>query len=144
MLTIPEIDPEVVKAVADKMYGGDTEKVPTTTLNDILVRGVTLNSRYAKAAELNTMQMVVLELPQEMIDRIASIMCDSKASDTYEVKLRVWNKYAAKEIGKAMENILLLIRNGHNGIALTGTRDGEHVDIFADWNEPNDWNEADD
>lgn len=134
MKMIPVLEPEVVQATANRLYKGDTEKVPTTTVNDILVNGVSLHSRYMKAAELKTMQTVVLDLPQEMIGRIASITCDSKASDTYEVKLRVWNKHAAKEIGGAMENILLRVRNGHNGIALTGIH-GEQLDINADWND---------
>ena len=59
---IPKREPELVEAEARRRWQGDPEKVATTTLNSLVVRGVKLSSRYGKAHEYVVMQRAVLKL----------------------------------------------------------------------------------
>jgi hypothetical protein len=40
MKTIPHREPEIVQAEADRFHFGNTEKVPTTSIDGLIVRGV--------------------------------------------------------------------------------------------------------
>jgi hypothetical protein len=43
---VPRHEPEVIEAMAAKHYRGDNEKVATTSIDHLIVRGVNITSRY--------------------------------------------------------------------------------------------------
>jgi len=115
---IPKREPELVEAEARRRWQGDPEKVATTTLNSLVVRGVKLSSRYGKAHEYVVMQKAVLELSSGLASAVVSIFCDSKTTCVYEVVVRYWddNGDIARQLGKELDSILLRLDGGHNGI----------------------------
>jgi hypothetical protein len=113
---IPRREPEVVEAEAKRRWFGDDEKVATTSLKSLTVRGIELTSRYDKAHEYELMQRMVLKLPADSVNAIVSIFCDSKATNTYTVVLRNWDAKTAGKVGAQLEATLLNMKSGHNGI----------------------------
>jgi hypothetical protein len=124
---IPRHEPEIVAAGAARHYGDD-EKVPTTSLEILTVRGVNITSRYQKADELELMRAVILALPSPFCGMVKSIWCDSKACCCYSVVLREWLSSrafssAAEIIGSCLETTLKSMRPfGHNGIDISDAR----------------------
>ena len=76
---IPLRDPEIVEAEAREWRRENIEKVPTTSLTSLTVRGVELTSRYNKAHKFEAMQLAVLARTS-MAACIRSIWCDSKCT----------------------------------------------------------------
>ena len=121
---IPRHEPEIVAAGAARHYGDD-EKVPTTSLEILTVRGVKITSRYQKADELELMRAAILALPPPFHILVKSIWCDSKAGCCYSVVLREWSPSRtglpdeAEIIGSCLERTLRSMRPfGHNGISI--------------------------
>src|SRR6516225_7864501 len=52
--TIPQLEPEVVRAEADKLRHGDDQKCATTSIKELRVRDVRITSRYQKADKLGS------------------------------------------------------------------------------------------
>jgi hypothetical protein len=129
---IPRHAPEVIEALARKHHCGDDEKVPTTTIRELMVAGVTITSRYQKAHEMELMRALILGLPPRLAEAVKSIWCDSKAGCCYSVVLRerfsspaVFSS-AAEIIGACLETTLKSMRPfGHNGIDIS---DAKHFD----------------
>jgi hypothetical protein len=115
---IPRREPGLVEAEAKRRWHGDPEKVATTTLTSLMIRGVELTSRYSKAHEYVVMQRAVLKLSSGLAGAVVSIFCDSKATCVYEVVVRNWddNGDLAHQLGKELDSILLRLDGGHNGI----------------------------
>lgn len=133
--SVPRHEPEVVEAEAKKRYGGDQEKVATTSIANLCVNGISLQSRYGKAHEFDKMAVMAKALPPELARRVESIFCDSKAQSCYCVSIPVWDADLARTIGLLLEEASL----GHNGITLYqgsglfGLPDGESVTIEPEW-----------
>lgn len=81
-------------------------------------RGVTIESRWAVAAECDRMRAFVDALPDLARTRIESIWCDSKACADYMVRVRAgrWIEGLEWEVRDA----LLLCGDGFNGLAVEG------------------------
>jgi hypothetical protein len=128
---IPQHEPEIIEAVATRQHYGDDEKVATTSLDHLIVRGVNITSRYQKADELELMRALILALPPPFCSMVKSIWCDSKACCCYSVVLREWLpsrsfSNAAEIIGACLETTLKSTRPfGHNGIDIS---DAKHFD----------------
>lgn len=127
---IPEFEPEVVEAAA-KRYSGDKEKVPTTSIDGLVVSGVMLSSRYDKADEYKEMKRMVEAVPTALRQKIQQIWCDSKANACYSVTLDACSKTEAVSIG----NFLQSGSRGHNGIWIDGQK-GSGLVLDPYWNEP--------
>jgi hypothetical protein len=125
---IPRHEPEIIEAVATRQHYGDDEKVATTSLDHLIVRGVNITSRYQKADELDLMRALVLALPSPFCGMVESIWCDSKACCCYSVVLREWLSArafssAAEIIGSCLETTLRSMRPfGHNGIDISDAK----------------------
>lgn len=134
---IPRRTLEDIAAEAIKRYGdpGYDEKIPTTTISNLVVDRVSVTSRYQKAHELELMQDVLLALPDLLRREIASIDCDSQATFTFSVILRGSNRNTAGKVGTALHENLMQQNGGHNGIYL-----GD-VFINPDWNDDDRWND---
>jgi len=117
---IPRREPEVVKAEAKSRYFGDEEKVPTTSLTELVVEGVILSSRYGKADELELMSSVVRALPAELVALIYSIWCDSKACACYSVSLNRCAPDQSEILAEQLDYWFCELSSGHNGISLNG------------------------
>jgi hypothetical protein len=117
---IPKHEPEVIAAGA-RWWCGSDEKVPTTSLDRLVVHGVELTSRYNKASEYELMARAIEALPPSLRSQVESICCDSK-SDCYSVELRHWQPALAKELGRAPDQSIRALCSGHNGITLDGPR----------------------
>ena len=131
---IPRCEPEVVEARA-RDYGGDTEKVATTSVREWVECGVVITSRYDKADEYEVMQEMIVSLDRGLASTIKSVFCDSKASDCFIVVLRNWDAGHARAVGSALEVIALRRRGGHNGITVEAASGGRYVDISPTWRE---------
>jgi len=116
---IPRREPEVVKAEA-RRYFGDDEKVPTTSLTELVVEGVNLSSRYGKARELELMARVVKALPVEYVGLIRSIWCDSKACACYAVSLNGCTSEQSVMLAEQLDHWFCEFSSGHNGISIDG------------------------
>ncbi len=138
MPIVPRHEPEVVRAETERRWRGDPEKVATTSLRSLLVEGVLLQSRYAKADEYQTMACMVLDLPPEMAARVHSIFCDSK-SGTHSVSIPDWDEDLARAIGRAMGESCKGAVGGHAGIRLShasellGGTGARTVEIHGSW-----------
>jgi hypothetical protein len=123
MKKIPHRDPEAVKADARKLFHGDTEKVPTTTIKRLVHRGVEIASRYRKADEFETMVKVIEAVPEWAQARIRSVLCDSKCGSCYSVQLRRWDDGDAWLIGEYLRVALRAINDGFNGLYVCSPSD---------------------
>ena len=134
---IPHHEPELIEAAA-RRYGGDLEKVPTTSIRKLTVRGVLIQSRYHKAQEFERMAFMIRELPQGLAETwILRMFCDSKACADYTVILKHWNPHAARMIGNYIEQLALSKEGGggHNGIWVNNGEDTITIDPnwLEDW-----------
>jgi hypothetical protein len=129
---IPQHEPEVVAAGAQRRFHGDDEKIPTTSLNPIVVDRVTIESRYGKANELELMRRFVLDLSPHHRRLVARIWCDSKAMHSFSVVLRHWKE--AETIGRAIEASAMTHSQGHNGISIVAQDRHKPANVFGDRN----------
>jgi hypothetical protein len=135
---IPRHEPEIIEALATRQHYGDDEKVATTSIDHLIVRGVNITSRYQKAAELDLMRALIMALPPPFYILVKSIWCDSKAGCCYSVVLREWSPSRAglpldaEIIGSCLETTLRSRRPfGHNGISIAADR-GKFYGEFGD------------
>ncbi|GAA0777551.1 hypothetical protein GCM10009434_28570 [Brevundimonas olei] len=129
---IPTREPEVVKAEADRYHFGDDEKVPTTTVGDVTVDGVSISSRYDKAHELQVMVAVVSGLSQSDRSLVDSVFCDSKAQACYSVELNPCSRSQAETLAKNFEALILCHSSGHNGMYFNGAA-GSSLVLDPNW-----------
>jgi hypothetical protein len=128
MSVIPRHEPEIIEAVAARQHYGNDEKVATTSIDHLIVRGVNISSRYRKADKFELMRALILALPSPFFGMVESIWCDSKASCCYSVVLRKWVSArtfssAAEIIGSYLETTLRSMRPfGHNGIDISDAK----------------------
>jgi hypothetical protein len=134
---IPRHAPEVIEALARKHYYGDDEKVPTTTIRELMVAGVTITSRYQKAHELELMRALILGLPPRLAEAVKSIWCDSKATYCFSIMLHCWNQTTADVISTSIEKNLHSARPfGHNGIDIsTDRKPNQSIYLDPNWND---------
>jgi hypothetical protein len=116
MKPIPRREPEIVQAEADRLYRGDTDRVPTTSLRGLTFRGVDVSSRYHQADELEAMLKMIATLPRHIAAELRSLQCNSKATHSFHVELRRWNAHLATEVGWRLAIAAGKIPGGHNGI----------------------------
>lgn len=128
---IPVREPDVIAAEA-RARGGDTEKVPTTTITGLHIDGIDIRSRYGKAHEYEVLRDAVLRLAPETRALISDIFCDSQATWVLTVTLRAWNKSHAMNVGYLLSEALLYLNGGHNTITVMCTP-GDHLAIPAEW-----------
>jgi hypothetical protein len=121
----PEFEPEVIAAAA-RRRGGDIDRVATTAVGDVDVRGVRLSSRYGKAHELNWMAEVVEALPERWRAHVVSIFCDSLAR-AYAVKVTGCRRQEMDRLAEMLSRLFVAHAGGHNGVSLN---DGLHTGAF--------------
>jgi hypothetical protein len=80
---IPKHESEVLGKVRKKCRSA--EKAKTTAIGDIIFRDVNISSRYDKAEELEMMVDMITMVPDEMIDVVAAIECDSSAQRLFTI-----------------------------------------------------------
>jgi hypothetical protein len=128
---IPRHEPEIIKAWASKR-NGDYEKIPTTSIEHLIVDGITLDSLYDKAEEYEVMATMVEDLPINLKQYVISIFCDSNATNCYCVTLKACTQEQAHEIGWQLGFTCMKKNGGHNGIDLQGPLGGD-VYVNPDW-----------
>lgn len=74
---VPVILPALVQANADKNRRGDTEKESTTTIDKLVWRGITMTSRWGKAADYEAMMDLIEAMRTWELAPISSIYCDT-------------------------------------------------------------------
>jgi hypothetical protein len=124
--SFPEFEPEVIAAAARRL-GGDLDRAPTTSLSEVVVRGVRLTSRYRKAHELSAMASVIEALPHGWAPFVRSVYCDSRLS-AYEVKLVPCRRADMRTLGDLMSDLIVLETGGHNGVHLSH---GPHAGVLV-------------
>jgi hypothetical protein len=118
---IPRFEPEVVDREAWKHWRGDHEKVRTTSLKSLKVRGVELTSRYGKAEEFETMAAVLSLMPYYVVEGIKSVFCNSKTGSNYSIEPRYpLTPEAAQRLGEAFARACLATVGGYNFISVSG------------------------
>ncbi|MDB5535043.1 MAG: hypothetical protein JWO28_3358 [Hyphomicrobiales bacterium] len=105
-------------------WRGDSEKVATTTIQGLEWLGVELSSRYDKADEYETMLNMIEDVSDNLVGRVETIFCDSKAN-VYSVKFRQCNLAQAKVLGEQLNNSFYTRNCWHNGLFVTGAHGGE-------------------
>lgn len=141
-MPVPIREREIVRAEANAKFGGDDEKVPTSSLgDDLIVYGVHISSRYGKAHELELMRSLVERMPDGFERFIETIWCDSNANYVFTIwlrdtpRLRTW---ADLILGNFEQGLMESSIGGHNGIYVY-----DCVGNYIDCAEPN-WNADDD
>jgi len=138
-MKIPRYSPAILKQMAGPR-GGDLEKVPTTPIRELVINGVSIDSRYQKADELEIMCGMILSLPGTMPDGIKQIWCDSKANNCYTVSLRKWDQMTAEQCATLIHDYAMEHPPyGHNGIEVQGPDNWKaptHVWLDPDWAVP--------
>lgn len=137
---VPRHEPEVILAAANRYWRGDAEKVADTSIKVAVEKGVEITSRYQKANEVFVMTAMVDALSESLSTYVLTLFCDSKASHTYSVTIKSWNKDIALEIARRFESVAVAMRGGHNGICVAVHSDksmfGDHdrrVDLDPEW-----------
>lgn len=123
---VPEFEPEVIVAFAK---GGDTEKVTTTSVEALQVRGVTLRSRYGKAHEYRTMAAMVNGISDDLVGLVNDMFCDSKA-DAYTLSLNACSRRQAEQIGRQIE--AGAIDYNYSSLSIQGQQGGK-LDLDGNW-----------
>ena len=128
-MRFPILEQEVMQAEA-RRFRGDMEKVSTTGLRNVSWKSVSLESRYGKAHELETMADMVEELPANLLMQVEAIFCDSKATRCYTVRVAAdTSQMEVESIGKLFESAI----DGHNGIYFEGSSAQLVLDPNWDW-----------
>lgn len=117
--TIPRLPVEAIAAATAKRHG-DSEKVATTSVGSVSWWGITIQSRYSKADELEHMLDMAEGVNPNLPGRIAKISCDSKAGHSFEVLLIRSTQDQVEQIGNELDAVCLTKQGGHNGIWLDG------------------------
>jgi hypothetical protein len=99
-------------------YGGDEEKVATTSVKSLSFLGVELTSRYNKAIDYQEMASVIMKIHPDRRRHISEMWCDSKAGRVYRVSMRatITSRDEAEGLAALMEYIMLEDGPGHGGI----------------------------
>ena len=129
---IPQFEPEVIAAVANRHWRGNTEKVATTSIREWLVDQIAITSRYRKANELEIMAEMVEGISSNLKVFVESLYCDSKVSACYTITLRQCTKAQAQKIVNEVEAVCFARDNGHNGINVSGAWSAE-IEAWASW-----------
>lgn len=126
LMPVPTREPEIVRAEANEKFGGDDEKVATSSLgDDLIVYGVHISSRYGKAHELELMRFLVARMPDPFRKRIETIWCNSKTNLDFTIwlrdglHLRTW---ADLILANFEQGLMESQFAGHNGIDVKDAR----------------------
>jgi hypothetical protein len=136
---VPRFEPEVIEAAARKHYRGDPEKVATTSVPELMYRGVAITSRYGKADELETMAAMLDGISPDLWRYIDTLSCNSRIGNSYFVGLRRCNPSHGREIGAQLADFITAYKGGYNGIQLSHADDTILLDIGPDWSFAPDW-----
>lgn len=117
--TVPEFEPEVVQAAADRLFMGDPEKIPTTSIGGLVHRGVSLTSRYGKADDYRAMMRIVDALREEDARAVSAVFCDSKAGSCYALRADVDDDRLGP-LARAFSEAGLSVGLGNNGVTVHG------------------------
>jgi len=126
-LRAPQFEPEVLAAAARKAEGGG-ERIATTSVCRIVVRGVRLTSVWRKAHELNAMARVVEALPDHWLMLVRSMACDSRLC-AYEVNSAPCRMQDMRCLAELFSDLLVAHAGGHNGLTLNS---GPHAAVLVD------------
>lgn len=131
-LRAPQFEPEVLAAAARTTRGGG-ERVATTAIGEIIVRGVRLTSTWRKAHELNAMARVVEALPDHWLMLVRSMVCDSRLC-AYEINTKPCRVQDMRCLAELFSDLLVAHAGGHNGVNLSS---GPHSAVLVDgrWGE---------
>lgn len=132
---IPVFEKEVMAAEA-RRFGGDYDKVSSTTRGAVEWFGVTVRSRDADADEMELMLDMLAALTDEQLGQIREIYCDSKRGNDFVVLLSQWDPKAARAMGETLERVTLESSHGHSGIVLRHGEmfgDGPYIEIEPDY-----------
>lgn len=141
--SIPVHEREVIDAEAKK-FGGDYDKVSTTSSNRVQWYGIEVYSRYADAGELELMLDMIGEMTPAERSMVQRIYCDSKRGNDFAVELRTWNEGFATALAQSFSRVACSRSHGHSGISVhDGDMFGGGPSIaieaeFPDGFEPND------
>jgi hypothetical protein len=137
---IPRREPELIAREARRKWRGCADKVPTTSIDRMVVWGVVLESRYRDADEFEAMRSMVLALGGAAFV-VKSIFCDSNCTHAYTVLIRdwAWETNLVGHITRTLEDAVFRARGGHNGIVVEAG-DGapfgsseRRIDVAATW-----------
>jgi hypothetical protein len=140
---IPRREPELIAREAQRLWRGCADKVPTTSIDRMVVWGVELTSRYNQADEFDTMRAMVLALGGAAFV-VRSIFCDSRFTHSYTVLIRdwAWETNLVGHLARTLEAAAFRERGGHNGITVAAD-DGSpfgsserRLDVAAAWEAP--------
>jgi hypothetical protein len=138
---IPRREPELIAREARRLWRGCADKVATMSIDGLVVRGVTIESRYQQADE--AMRAMVMALGVAAF-AVKSIYCDSRATHSYTVVIQdwAWKADVVDHIGRKLEAAAFRERGGHNGITVAaddGSTFGSSercVGVVAGWEGP--------
>lgn len=131
-LRAPQFEPEVLASAAFKADGGG-DRIATTAVCEIIVRGVRLTSAWRKAHELNAMARIVEALPDHWLMLVRSMACDSRLS-AYEVNTAPCRVQDMRCLAELFSDLIVANAGGHNGVNLSS---GPHAAVLVDgrWGE---------
>ena len=131
-LRAPQFEPEVLASAARKAETGG-ERIATTAICEIIVRGVRLTSTWRKAHELNAMARVVEALPDHWLMLVRSMACDSRLC-AYEVNTAHCREQDMRCLAELFSDLIVVHAGGHNGVNLSS---GPHAAVLVDgrWGE---------
>ncbi len=84
---------------------------------EVSINGVTLQSRGGLRREIETMTRVLAALPSDVVARLASIFCDSKACAVYSIEIKPGHWLDG--IDRLLDDTLYHLLGGHNGLTIT-------------------------
>jgi hypothetical protein len=131
-LRAPQFEPEVL-AAATRSAKGAGERIATTAIGEIIVRGVRLTSGWRKAHELNAMAKVVEALPDHWLMLVRSMACDSRLA-VFEINTKPCRVQDMRCLAELFSELIVAYAGGHNGVNLSS---GPHAAVLVDgrWGE---------
>lgn len=123
----------IAEAIAHQNAIDRAEAGPQAPHGAIPYKGVIIDSRWDVLSEYRLMRAVVDTLPDLMRVRIESIWCDSDCTANYIVTVKPGR--FARDLPYAVEETVIAVGGGHNGIMVQSDVAEGNVTLDCHWNE---------
>jgi hypothetical protein len=121
----------IAEAIAYQNAIDRAEAGPKAPHGAIAYKGVVIDSRWDVLSEYRQMRAIVDRLPDLMRVRIESIWCDSNCTANYVFTVKP--SRFIRDLPLAIENAVIAIGGGHNGIAFQSDVAEGNVTLDCHW-----------
>jgi hypothetical protein len=127
---IPKHEPEVLKFVAGKMFGGEIAQVPDCGLRKLTFHDIHLTSEGKRAAEYDALIHIVACMPPEQRDYVLSVTAEG--NHTYSARVATDEPSMAAAVAQTISQACQRLYGGHNAVVVL-RKNGLAVRVASQW-----------